>query len=280
VVGVLVWSSISFPQAVPGLARLENPAPDSQHSGIGFISGWACDAEEIVIAINGEPFRAGYGMSRTDTEAVCGDADNGFSLLWNWNRLGDGEHTVEAFLDGISFAQSHFTITTFGEEILGDEDKAVFTQAVVQDALDRYDREGRAATLAYHNSLESVDGEWYVFITDENNIMVAQPVQPHLRGQDLTTIVGSDGYALGEEIARATEDGHWIHYLWPNPAAGGAEEPKHTWAIRHAGLIFGSGYYGPPNFQEYELVNFPTAGMTSFVQWSHSLQNFVITEVR
>ncbi len=55
-----------------------------------------------------------------------------------------------------------------------------------------------------------------------------------------------------EEIARATEDGHWIHYLWPNPAAGRLEEPKHTWAIRHDGLIFGSGYYGPPNFQEYK----------------------------
>ena len=260
-------------------AVLENPTPRSFRSGVSAISGWACDAEEIVIEINGEPLTAAYGTVREDTAEVCGDTDNGFSLLWNWNNLGDGVHNILARIDGVPFALSDVTVTTFGDEMLGDEAKATFTRDFVQAALDRYDSEGREATIAYYNSQASIEGEWYVFIIDENDLIVSHPVMPDLIGQDVKTIVGSDGYELGKEIATATEDGHWIHYLWPNPAADGIKEPKHSWAVRHDGLIFGSGYYGPPNLQEYELLDFPAAGSKSTLQWSQPLQNFVITDV-
>ena len=263
----------------PGIAAvLENPTPQSFRSGISAISGWACDAEEIVIEINGEPITAAYGTVREDTAEVCGDTDNGFSLLWNWNNLGDGDHTVLARIDGVPFAMSPVTVTTFGDEMLGDEEKTTFTQDFVQAALDRYKREGREATVAYHNNSESIDREWYVSIIDENDRIISHPVLPDLIGQDVKTIVGSDGYELGKEIAKATEAGHWIHYLWPNPVSG-EEEPKHSWVIRHAGLIFESGYHGPPNFQEYELSDFPAADSKLTLQWSHPLQNFVITGV-
>ena len=264
----------------PGIAAvLENPTPRAFRSGISVISGWACDAEEIVIEINGEPLTAAYGTVREDTAEVCGDTDNGFSLLWNWNNLGDGVHNVLALADGVPFARSSVTVTTFGDAMLGDEEKATFTREFVQAALDRYDSEGREATVAHYNSQASVEGEWYVFIINENDLFLSHAPTPALVGTDVKDIVGSDGYALGEEIARATEDGHWVHYLWPNPAADGEEEPKHTWAIRHDGLIFASGYYGPPNFQEYELVDFPVEDSKLTVQWSQPLQNFVITDV-
>ena len=276
-------------------AVLENPTPNSFRSGLSVISGWACDAEEIVIQIygpmtpaygttkNGPPrplhkLTAAYGTIREDTAAVCGDTDNGFSLLWNWNNLGDGVYAVQAFIDGGRFAVSHVTVTTFGDEMLGDEEKATFTQDFVQAALDRYDREGREATIAYYNSQASVEGEWYVFIIDENDLYIAHPTAPELVGLDVKTRPGSDGSESGPGIAEATEAGHWVHYTVPNPASG-VEEPKHTWVIRHDGLIFASGYYGPPNFQEYELSDFPDADSKLTVQWSHPLQNFVITDV-
>ena len=105
-------------------AVLENPAQNSFRSGVSAISGWACDAEEIVVEINGEPLTAAYGTIREDTAEVCGDTDNGFSLLWNWNNLGTGVHTVRALIDGVPFAQSRVTVTTFGDEMLGDEEKS------------------------------------------------------------------------------------------------------------------------------------------------------------
>ncbi len=105
-------------------AVLGNPQAGSFQSGIGVISGWVCDAEEVTIEFEngrtGETFTlpAGYGTPRTDTAPVCGHADTGFGLLWNWNRLGDGPHTVRALADGEEVAWSMVTVTTLGEEFV------------------------------------------------------------------------------------------------------------------------------------------------------------------
>ena len=256
---VTLWSGVAFAQTGNGRAMLENPAPDSHQSGISVISGWACDAQEIVIEIDDMSFTAAYGTMREDTQEMCGDTDNGFSFLWNWSNNGDGEHTVRALSDGVEFGTATVTVTTFGTEFLRDtqgsyildnfpttgeetqikwveslqnfvirDNPAAFTKDFVQAALDRYDRDGREATLAYYNDPSSIEGQWYMFIIDENDLIVSHPVMPDLIGRDIKTIVGADGYELGKEIAKATEAGHWIRYLWPNPAAGGVEEPKHT----------------------------------------------------
>ena len=104
---------------VLGQATLENPAPGSFQSGISVISGWACEAQRIEIAFNdGPPQEAAYGTSRGDTQATCGDTDNGFGLLFNWNLLGDGIHTVQALADGVEFASLTVIVTTLGEEFL------------------------------------------------------------------------------------------------------------------------------------------------------------------
>ena len=97
-------------------ARLENPSLGSAQSGVGVISGWACEAGEIVIELDGRPLQAGYGTTREDTRSVCGDANNGFSLLWNWNNLGPGPHTVRALLDGQEFAATTVRVTTLRED--------------------------------------------------------------------------------------------------------------------------------------------------------------------
>ena len=140
--------------------------------------------------------------------------------------------------DGLIFGSSHSIVR---------EDLAGFTLDYVQKAIAMYDREGREATIAYYDSRESVDGEFYLFLIDENDRYIAHPIFPHLKGTDVKDVVDTDGYELGEEIAKATEEGHWVDYLWPNPVIN-LKEPKSTWAIRHDGIIFASGYYTPdPN---------------------------------
>ena len=124
------------------------------------------------------------------------------------------------------------------------DDPEAFTIAFVQAAVDLYKTEGREAAIAYYNDTATVEGQWYIFITDENDIMVSHAVLPNLIGTDLKDIVGSDGYELGVDIAMATEDGSWTDYLWPNPETGKLEL-KRAWAIRHDGYLFGSGYYEP-----------------------------------
>ena len=140
--------------------------------------------------------------------------------------------------DGLIFSATHS---------IAREDLAFFTQDYVGKAIAMYGREGREATTAYYDSRESVDEQFYLFLIDENDIYLAHPIFPHLKGSDIKDVVGSDGQELGKEIAEATEAGHWVDYLWPNPVTG-REEPKSAWVVRHDGLIFASGYYTPdPN---------------------------------
>ncbi len=125
------------------------------------------------------------------------------------------------------------------------DDPVAFTHAFVLAAVARYESEGVDATAAYYNDPMNVDGQWYVFITDANDTFVAHAPSPDLIGTDLKDVLGLDGSRmLGVEIAEATETGRWIEYLWPNPESG-ADEMKRTWAIRHDGYLFASGYYKP-----------------------------------
>ena len=100
-------------------ATLENPAPGSLKSGVGVISGWVCDGEELEISFDGEPrLFVPYGSERSDTAGVCGDTDNGFGLLWNYNELGDGPHTMTLYVDGVIVTQVTFNVQTLGTNFL------------------------------------------------------------------------------------------------------------------------------------------------------------------
>ena len=97
---------------------LENPGADSFQSGVGILSGWVCEAAVVEIELNGMPQEAAYGTERRDTAGVCGDTDNGFGLLFNWNLLRDGEHEVVALVDGVELGRARVTVTTLGQEFL------------------------------------------------------------------------------------------------------------------------------------------------------------------
>lgn len=56
-----------------------------------------CEAERIEVIFDEEEaaWQAAYGTGRNDTRGVCGDdGNNGFGLLFNWNLLEPGRHTV------------------------------------------------------------------------------------------------------------------------------------------------------------------------------------------
>ncbi len=122
---VLACLSVFSSQLVWAQAKgvLENPRPGSYQSGVGVISGWVCEAEKIEVIFNGnaaDRWRVGYGTRRMDTQKECGDSNNGFVLLFNWNLLGDGEHTVTAFVDDVELGRATVTVTTLGEEFRRD----------------------------------------------------------------------------------------------------------------------------------------------------------------
>lgn len=67
---------------------------------------------------NGPPAQLAYGTGRLDTQGVCGHANTGFGALFNWDLVGDGQHTIQVFDNGVQFASATFTVKTLGHEFL------------------------------------------------------------------------------------------------------------------------------------------------------------------
>ncbi len=126
------------------------------------------------------------------------------------------------------------------------DNPAVYTQAFVEAAISRYQTAGRDAAIAYYNTAESVNGQWYVFIVDENDVIISHATIPENVGMDIKEIDSSDGWPIGRAIvSAASAEGEWLTYYFNNPATGQLEL-KHSWLARHDGLIFGSGWYEKP----------------------------------
>ncbi len=118
---------------VPALAHsaaLENPGHNQFYSGVGVISGWKCEADGIAVSLDGQPWiPVLYGTQRPDTYEVCGDTNNGFVAIYNWARLGDGEHTAIVYDNGVEFGRSTFEVATLGEEFV----VGVEAECMIQD---------------------------------------------------------------------------------------------------------------------------------------------------
>ena len=145
--------------------------------------------------------------------------------------------------DGLIFASGYYAgEPETGDPAWRDADPREYTVEYVDRAIERYEQDGLEAMLNYYNSVASFEGEWYLFATDANDIYHVHPLLPHLIGTDINDVVGSDGYRLGEELAKATEEGVWVEYLWPHPVTL-EEVPKVGYAVRRDGMLFASGYY-------------------------------------
>ena len=123
------------------------------------------------------------------------------------------------------------------------DNPAAYTQYFVQQAIDRYEEQGRQATIDHYNSTDSVDGPWYIFIIDDG-VTVSIATNPELVGTRTGPRTDVNGKNYGQELAAATEAGSWVDYVRRNPATDQLEQ-KHSWVIRRDGLIFGSGWYEP-----------------------------------
>ncbi len=179
---LLFWSS--SPLWAQGV--LENPQPGSFQSGIGVVSGWVCRAEQVLLVFDSAlVLEAAYGTSREDTRGVCGDAQNGFGLLINWNLLGDGVHRVEALADGVPFGAATFTVTTLGVEFL----RGARGSCTIRD----FPQSGRNTTLRWQESLQNfvlervefavpqVAGLWRLevrFLSEDCNFLSVPPDLP------------------------------------------------------------------------------------------------------
>jgi hypothetical protein len=123
-VGSIVAATMLVPvmaQAAPSAGAIETPEDRSfGETGIGIFSGWHCRGEVIQVRIDGgPPMTAGARTPRGDTQEICGRADTGWSLLYNFNLLDSARaHEAVAYADGVEFARSRFRTVSLGVEYL------------------------------------------------------------------------------------------------------------------------------------------------------------------
>ena len=283
---------------------LENPGAASFQSGVGVLSGWVCDADLVEIAIAALPAQvAGYGTERLDTAGVCGDTDNGFGLLFNWNRLADGEHPVVAYVDGVELAQATVTVTTLGEEFL----RGAVGECVVED----FPRGGATVRLAWQqnsqnfviaegsppvggntgstaavegvlenpgpNSFQSGVGVLSGWVCAADTVEIALgdfALQPAAYGTERLDTAG---------VCGDTDNGFGLLFNWNRLGDGEhevvayvdeAELGRATVRVTTLGAEFVRGAEGA-----CVVEDFPLDGQTVLLEWQQNSQNFVITEV-
>ena len=140
--------------------------------------------------------------------------------------------------DGIMFGSGWY------EKGPSRTDAPAYTRAFVQQAINLYDALGLEATLNYYNSSESIDGQWYVFMGDnDSGTLIANAANPALVGKHRSEVIGPNSYPTGDAVAAsADEAGGWFDYTFPNPATGSVQT-KHSLTVIHDGILFGSGWY-------------------------------------
>ena len=173
----------------------------------------------------------------------------------------ESKHSWVVKHDGLLFGSGWYT------------DPAEYTKHFVNEAVARYQSEGLEDTLAYYNTPESIDGQWYTFIVDEDGYTIGHH-NPAVRGRDPSLRVDATGYFYGDDLLSATEEGKWVSYVFNNPASGQIES-KHTWAVRHDGFIFGSGWYTEPAeytkfFLDAAINRYESEGLDATVAYYNS----------
>ena len=280
---------------------LENPRAASFQSGVGVISGWACHAHEIVIELDGMPLQAGYGTTRTDTRGRCGDSNNGFSLLWNWNNLGAGPHTVRALIDGVEFATTTVRVTTFGEDPFPRGWRGTF-------ALPDFPAAGETTSVRWEEALQNfviTDGQphtggGYNRVAGVNAILENPSLGSAQSGVGVISgwaceageiVIELDGRPLQAGYGTTREDtrgvcgdannGFSLLWNWNNLGPG-----PHTVRALLDGQEFAATTVRVTTLREdpfprdlggtFPIPDFPRPGENKRLRWEESLQNFVI----
>ena len=121
-----------------------------------------------------------------------------------------------------------------------------YAQALVSEAVEYLDENGRDSAVERYNDPASVDGAWYVFIMHDRDGALwvdAAPTRPDLVG---TTgdFIDPNGFDYGAAFAQITENsgGAWVTYEFTHPLTGD-DAPKRAWVVRRGDLLVGTGWY-------------------------------------
>ncbi len=301
---VLPFAGTACQANTPGF--LDNPQPGGTYSGIGVLSGWACEAKNLDLRIDDQWVVAtSYGTPRSDTQGICGDQNNGFGLLLNLNLLGDGEHQITAMADGRDLASARFSVQTLGQEFLSGLSATYelqdfpgpgqHTQVSWEESLQNFLITGvsgspipfaTAPTASTPNELGQLenprDGSIQSGISVISGwICDAQSVAVRIDDRDPIPVAYGTARGDTQGICGDQNNGFGLSFNWnllgdgrhriQVLADGDREIATSTFQVVTLGGEFQRGLEGT-----FSLPDFPSPGQTTRIQWQESLQNFSI----
>ena len=229
------------------------PAPAQPEPGLT-----SADVEEAIRAAMSAMPQPESGLPQEEVERIVESAIASIPTSQPGLTSADLEEVIRAAMaempqpePGITAAEAERIARSVVASIPPRSSPSEYTKFFVEKAISRYETRGLDATLAYYNRPESIDGQWYVFIIDENDTVIGHPESQRL-GLDVKGWVGTDanGYNFGPEMLSAAGEGKWVSYVFRNPESGtlgsdhtGALQLKNVWVVRHDGLLFASGWY-------------------------------------
>ena len=250
--------SLAVLAAAPSWAAfLESPAPQAVVSGIGFISGWKCDASNITVRIDGGPaLDMSMGVPRTDTSSSCdGEAHNGFIQQINWEHVGEGEHVAVAYDNGEEFSRSTFTVGSTGEQFVEEVKRRTTVKG--------FPAPGEIAVLEWTESTQHFEllgiwggrayeqGDWQQFDADlgafdelgglpysNDEFLYAEQSDPD------TCRAGKMTQAAKDRALEAMNQIRALHNLAPVHYSSRYDEQMQAAALIHA--VGGGGVFSPP----------------------------------
>ena len=128
---------------------LGTPNKGSTVSGVGVISGYHCNSKDITVYIDGNSIgKAGAGTTLLGTLGTCGQTETGYSLVYNFNNLAPGQHTISVTADGVTFDSGTFyTVQSGGVPWLAG--------VAAEATLDNFPTAGKRATLVWYQSYQN-----------------------------------------------------------------------------------------------------------------------------
>ena len=215
----------------------------------------AAEVEEAIHKAMAEAPQTDSGLSRAEVQRIVTEAIESVPEPGSGLTKADVEPIVREVVESIQESQPQLTISDaelMARSVLASVPSrsapAAYTKYFVDNAIVMYETRGLDATMEYYSREQSVDGQWYAFIIDENDLVIGHPDAQRL-GLDLKGWVGTDanGYNFGSELLTADESGKWVSYVYRNPAMGGLGSEdfqlKNVWVKEHDGLLFASGWY-------------------------------------
>ena len=131
--------------------------------------------------------------------------------------------------DGLLFASGWYVIADEFTKAFVAAGVAKFREVGLEGTVEYFnspgsDFAGLAAAIAYYNSAETVEGNWFAFIADGSGTIVDH-YHKEMVGKHLKDIFGTDAVVV-------TAEGNWV-----------TTEDVRVWVVGYDGMTFGSGWH-------------------------------------